>query len=384
MQRGNRLTNPTRSHRESFPSPRSCAFAWWARVAAVTRHIEMVSTSMTLRGSNPKLPCMERNSPRTATMRGSDQHRANRNLHDQQQRPAPSSAARTRRRTSFHDLVRIGAEHLPHRNNPEEESAHQRQSQSDDVDLRVGIHRHMERELRKWLPHAQPAQQRHAAQQSQRRLRRAKSAWLRSTVGAECACGSNPARGAEPLRASGRRRGPQTGSPGWRTRPAESSRRAASSPPEFLAPDRRREVRARTRQRRSCVLHPRWDRPLPDSRPLRSDRRQPARESLPASDVPTPRRSRGVPRWFRVFPSAICPGSRWAQRNRGAKQQRPLKPGRRHADDGERMLVELNYAAHHAAIVLEMAVPIGVAEHDIRSAVRAVLIGAWKKRPRYG
>ena len=39
------------------------------------------------------------------------------------------------------------------------------------------------------------------------------------------------------------------------------------------------------------------------------------------------------------------------------------------------MLVQLNHTAHHAAIVLKMAVPICVAEHDIRSAVRAMLIG---------
>ena len=43
------------------------------------------------------------------------------------------------------------------------------------------------------------------------------------------------------------------------------------------------------------------------------------------------------------------------------------------------MLVQLNHAAHHAAIVLKMAVPICVAEHDIRSAVRAVLIRAVKE-----
>ncbi len=39
-------------------------------------------------------------------------------------------------------------------------------------------------------------------------------------------------------------------------------------------------------------------------------------------------------------------------------------------------LLSLNNTAHHAAIIPEMAVPICVAEHDIRSAVRAMLIGA--------
>ena len=38
-------------------------------------------------------------------------------------------------------------------------------------------------------------------------------------------------------------------------------------------------------------------------------------------------------------------------------------------------LLSLNNAAHHAAIILKMGVPIRVGEHDIRSAVRAMLIG---------
>ena len=53
----------------------------------------------------------------------------------------------------------------------------------------------------------------------------------------------------------------------------------------------------------------------------------------------------------------------------------PLELRRRDAEDGERMLVHLNDAAHHAAIVLKMAVPIGITEHDVRGAVRAMLIG---------
>ena len=40
------------------------------------------------------------------------------------------------------------------------------------------------------------------------------------------------------------------------------------------------------------------------------------------------------------------------------------------------MLVQLNNAAHHAAIILKMAVPIRVGEHDIWSAVGAMLIGS--------
>jgi len=39
------------------------------------------------------------------------------------------------------------------------------------------------------------------------------------------------------------------------------------------------------------------------------------------------------------------------------------------------MLVHLNHATDHGAIILKMAVPKGVGEHDIGSAVGAMLIG---------
>ena len=39
------------------------------------------------------------------------------------------------------------------------------------------------------------------------------------------------------------------------------------------------------------------------------------------------------------------------------------------------MLVHLHNTAHHAAIILKMGVPIRVGEHDIGSAVRAMLVG---------
>ncbi len=38
------------------------------------------------------------------------------------------------------------------------------------------------------------------------------------------------------------------------------------------------------------------------------------------------------------------------------------------------MFVQLNDAAHYAAVILKMAVPIGVRQNDIRSAVWAMLI----------
>ena len=43
------------------------------------------------------------------------------------------------------------------------------------------------------------------------------------------------------------------------------------------------------------------------------------------------------------------------------------------------MLVQLNDAAHDATIIVKVAVPICMTEHDIRSAVRAMLIGRVKE-----
>src|SRR5262245_36484720 len=40
------------------------------------------------------------------------------------------------------------------------------------------------------------------------------------------------------------------------------------------------------------------------------------------------------------------------------------------------MLVDQNDPTDHTAIILKMGVPVGVAEHDIGSAVRAMLVGA--------
>ena len=47
---------------------------------------------------------------------------------------------------------------------------------------------------------------------------------------------------------------------------------------------------------------------------------------------------------------------------------------RRHAHNRKRILIHLNNTAHHARIIVKMAVPIRVGEHDVRSAVRAILI----------
>jgi len=61
------------------------------------------------------------------------------------------------------------------------------------------------------------------------------------------------------------------------------------------------------------------------------------------------------------------------------EQQGSLERRRRHAEDGEGMLVYLDHMANHAGIVLKVGVPISVTEHQIGSAVRAVLIGVVKE-----
>ena len=61
--------------------------------------------------------------------------------------------------------------------------------------------------------------------------------------------------------------------------------------------------------------------------------------------------------------------------------QRSMKFRRRHADNRKRMLVHLNCTAHHSMIIMEMSVPVRIAENDIRSAVRPVLIGGVEDTP---
>src|SRR6184192_1586233 len=58
------------------------------------------------------------------------------------------------------------------------------------------------------------------------------------------------------------------------------------------------------------------------------------------------------------------------------KQYSALELRRRYTNDGERILVQLNRAAHHPTIILEMRMPISIRQHDIWGAVCAVLIRA--------
>src|SRR5271170_7945382 len=63
----------------------------------------------------------------------------------------------------------------------------------------------------------------------------------------------------------------------------------------------------------------------------------------------------------------------------GEKQHRPAKLRRGDTENSERMLVQPDLTAHRAPIVLKMTVPIAVGEHDVRSAVGSVLVGAVKE-----
>src|SRR5208282_3026456 len=56
------------------------------------------------------------------------------------------------------------------------------------------------------------------------------------------------------------------------------------------------------------------------------------------------------------------------------KQEGPVELWRRHAKDREWMLVQPDFAPHCAGIILKMAVPIRVREHNIRCAVQAMLV----------
>ena len=56
------------------------------------------------------------------------------------------------------------------------------------------------------------------------------------------------------------------------------------------------------------------------------------------------------------------------------KQQSSTELRRRDTNDSKRMLIHLNNTADYTTIILKMAVPIRMTEHNVRSAVRTVLI----------
>src|SRR5262245_42414640 len=59
---------------------------------------------------------------------------------------------------------------------------------------------------------------------------------------------------------------------------------------------------------------------------------------------------------------------------RREKQYGPMEFWRSDANDGERMLVQLNDATHDGAISLKMTLPICITQHDVWSAVRTLFI----------
>src|SRR5271168_129682 len=61
----------------------------------------------------------------------------------------------------------------------------------------------------------------------------------------------------------------------------------------------------------------------------------------------------------------------------GCKEQlRPAEPGRCNTKNRVIELVQLNNTVNHSRIALEMALPVPIAQHNVRSTVRPMLIGA--------
>ena len=58
-----------------------------------------------------------------------------------------------------------------------------------------------------------------------------------------------------------------------------------------------------------------------------------------------------------------------------------MKPRRCDAKDGKRMLVQPDRSANHSAVSLKMILPIPVTQHDVRSAVRPMLVRSMKESP---
>src|SRR5215472_4570943 len=69
----------------------------------------------------------------------------------------------------------------------------------------------------------------------------------------------------------------------------------------------------------------------------------------------------------------------WEEEFGREKDLRSQETGRRYSDDGKRVLVDLHGVADHAGVVVKAPMPTGIGEHDIGSAVRAMLIGRLKE-----
>src|ERR1700734_2741434 len=66
--------------------------------------------------------------------------------------------------------------------------------------------------------------------------------------------------------------------------------------------------------------------------------------------------------------------------HRGIEEEEcPVKIPGRNAQNGEGMAIELDHPADDSAIVLEMGVPVLIAQHDVGRAVGRALIGSMEK-----
>jgi len=63
----------------------------------------------------------------------------------------------------------------------------------------------------------------------------------------------------------------------------------------------------------------------------------------------------------------------------GNKENGPTEIGRRNANNGEGMLVDLHHLADDASVIVKTRVPIRVAKDDIWGAVGPAIIGVVKK-----
>jgi hypothetical protein len=61
------------------------------------------------------------------------------------------------------------------------------------------------------------------------------------------------------------------------------------------------------------------------------------------------------------------------------EHHRPVEGWRCDPNNRVRMFVEPDHAPHHAGIVLKVRVPVGVAQHQVRRAVRTVLVSGVKE-----
>ena len=95
----------------------------------------------------------------------------------------------------------------------------------------------------------------------------------------------------------------------------------------------------------------------------------------PAFRCPITEKTQRLPRSFSSFCPSTCSLIDDGHKEIGKeKYQRSVELRRCHAHNRKRIFIHLNNAAHYARIIVKMGVPIGVGEHDVRSAVCAMLV----------